>query len=193
MYFDTDLNAQHQQLPMNPRCAPQRIVLAHPPDQVRHSPINPWPPCPLSRVPPPKETETSPVPAQDSLRLNHTDHIEQAWLQPDHPDHDGAILMVQPNPHRCVPQCNAQLMPKKQNLGFKPRSRLEQVDEKHSRARKIADIVFYDATILPPHANPGRMEFSGSTTRSRIKQTKRLRRGSSRPTKRKPFGMRVPK
>jgi hypothetical protein len=33
-------------------------------------------------------------------------------------------------------QRNVQLMPKKQNLGFKPRTRLEEADEKHSKGMK---------------------------------------------------------
>jgi hypothetical protein len=43
---------------------------------------------------------------------------------------------VQSNPWWRVPQCKLQLMPKKQNLGFKPSARLEQVAYKHSKGMK---------------------------------------------------------
>jgi hypothetical protein len=68
-----DLKAQA----VNPGCAPKRIFLAHPPDQITQPPINPWPPYPLSRLPAPIRTETDPMPAQHSLRLNHADCIKQ--------------------------------------------------------------------------------------------------------------------
>jgi len=54
-------------------------------------------------------------------------------------------------------------MPKKQNFGFKPGARLEQVDYEHSNSMKDRKHASHDGTILPGNANPGRIEFSERT------------------------------
>jgi hypothetical protein len=54
-------------------------------------------------------------------------------------------------------------MTEKEVLGFKPTTRLEQVGEEHPKCIRIASIATDDATILPHHANSGRMEFSERT------------------------------
>ena len=76
------------------------------------------------------------MPAQDGLRLNYLDRVNQTRPKPDHPNHEGAITAVQSNPRRRMSQCKVQLMPKKQNLGFKPGARLEQVAYKRSNGMK---------------------------------------------------------
>jgi hypothetical protein len=43
-----DLKAKHQKLAVDPRCAPQRVFPAHPPDQIPQAAIDLWPPCPIS-------------------------------------------------------------------------------------------------------------------------------------------------
>src|ERR1700724_1343891 len=53
-----DLEAQHQQLAMDPGCSPIRILLAYPSDEVTQTPIDLWPSCPLSRFPAPERLET---------------------------------------------------------------------------------------------------------------------------------------
>ena len=72
--------------------------------------------------------------ADQPLRLPILNRINQVRPKPNHPDHEGTIATVQPNPLRCMPQFNVQLMPEKQNLGFKPTARLQQVDEEPSKA-----------------------------------------------------------
>jgi hypothetical protein len=57
-------------------------------------------------------------------------------------------------------------MAEKQILGFKPAPRLEQVATNIPSARRIANIAFNDAMILPYDATPSRMEFSEWTRRS---------------------------
>jgi len=54
-------------------------------------------------------------------------------------------------------------MPKKQYLGFKSGARLNQVDNDPSKSIETENIALHNATILPRHANPGRMEFSERT------------------------------
>jgi hypothetical protein len=81
-------------------------------------------------------SETCSLPSQHGLRLDDLDHLQQARPKPDHPSHEGAIVTVQSNPWRRVPQCEVQLMPKKQNLGLEPSARLRQVAYKHSKGVK---------------------------------------------------------
>jgi hypothetical protein len=76
------------------------------------------------------------MPAQDGRRLNYLDCVNQIRPKPDHPNHEGAITAVQSNPRRRMSQCKVQLMPKKQNFGFKPGARLEQIGYERSNGLK---------------------------------------------------------
>src|ERR1035437_3484617 len=73
-----DLKAKHQKLAMDPGCAPQRVLPAHPPDQITQATIDLGTPCPISRLPPPEHFKTSAMPTQDGLRLNHLGRTEKA-------------------------------------------------------------------------------------------------------------------
>ncbi len=108
-----DLKTQHQQFAVDPGRAPQRVLPAHPPDQVPQAPVNPGPPHPLSRPPAPIGSETCSLPSQHGLWLDYLDHLQQARPKPDHPNHEGAIATVQSNSWWRVRQCKVQLMPKK--------------------------------------------------------------------------------
>jgi hypothetical protein len=128
--------AQHQQLAVDAGCAPKRIFLAHPPNQIPQSPVNPRPPSPLPRFPAPIDTESRSVPSQHGLRLNHPDYVKQARPYSNHPNHQGAITTAQSNPRRRVLQCKVQLVPKQQYLGFKSGARLDQVGSSQSKGIK---------------------------------------------------------
>jgi hypothetical protein len=60
------------------------------------------------------------MPPQDRVRLNDAGQTEQAWPDPGHPHHHGAITAMQPQTVWCTPQRNIELMPKKEVLDFKP-------------------------------------------------------------------------
>src|SRR5436309_3106063 len=49
-----DIDAQFEQLAVDPGSAPQRILNTHPSDQVAHLLANPWPPAARTGFPPPK-------------------------------------------------------------------------------------------------------------------------------------------
>lgn len=98
---------------MDPRCTPQRVFHAHAPDQFAKLAIDPRPPRPIPRFPPPEGPNSSAMPTKDCFRLNDLDRVKQARPQSRHPNTD-------------------------------------------------------DATILPYHANSGRMEFSERTGRSGV-------------------------
>ena len=76
--------------------------------------------------------ETSAMPSQDGLRLNHLDRTNKAWPELSHPYEQRAITAAQSKTRWCPPQSDGKLMAQKQILSFKPAPRLEQVGYKHS-------------------------------------------------------------
>jgi hypothetical protein len=70
------------------------------------------------------------MPPQNRRRLNNLDHTEQARPQPGHPHQERAIAAPQRRTSRSSPQSDIELMTEKQDLGFKPTPRLEQVGDK---------------------------------------------------------------
>jgi hypothetical protein len=73
-----DREPEHQELAMDPGCAPQRVFPTHPLDQITQATINLGTPCPISRFPTPKHLEASAMPPQDGLRLNYLGRTEKA-------------------------------------------------------------------------------------------------------------------
>jgi hypothetical protein len=118
---------------MDPGCAPQRVFSAHPLDQIAQAAINLWPPYPISGFPTPEHFETSAMPSQDGLRLNHLGRTKKARPEPRLSYEQHAIATAQSKTSWCPPQSNAKLVAEKQILSFKPAPRFEQVGYKHSK------------------------------------------------------------
>ena len=134
-----DFEPQHQQFAMDPGRTPERILFAHPSDEIAQLAIDPWPPCPIAGFPAPKRFEAGAMPSQDGFRLHDPGYVEQTGPNPRHPYQQRPITAVQPQPRRRSPQCDVKLMMKKQVLGFQPASRLENVDNEdpqHVQDRK---------------------------------------------------------
>jgi hypothetical protein len=74
---------------------------------------------------------TCPDATQDRRRLNNLGHTEQARPQPTHPHQQRAIAAPQRQTCWSLSQSDIELMTEKEDLGFKPPSRLEQTDDKH--------------------------------------------------------------
>lgn len=117
---------------MDPRCAPQRVFLAHPSDEITQATIALRAPYPLSRFPAPERFEARAMPPKDSLRLNHLGHAEQARPNPCHPYQQCPVNPARSKTRLGTPQGDAELMTKETVLGFKPQPRLEQVGDEHS-------------------------------------------------------------
>src|SRR5262245_55670592 len=90
-----DLEPQHQQFAVDPGRSPDRVFPAHLPNEVSQATIDSWAPCPPSRLPAPERPETRPVPAKDSLWLNHPRHTEQVRPQPGHPNQQRAVAATE--------------------------------------------------------------------------------------------------
>jgi hypothetical protein len=124
---------------MDPGRTPERILSAHPSDEIAQLTIDLWPPCSISGFPAPKRFEAGAMPSQDSFRLHDPGYDEQTGPHLRHPYQQRPITAVQPQPRRRSPQCDVKLMMKKQVLGFQPASRLENVDNEepqHVQDRK---------------------------------------------------------
>jgi hypothetical protein len=104
---------------------PKGFPYTHPPDQISQATINPRPPCPITRFPTPKHFETSAMPTQDGLRLNHLHRTKKVRPEPGHPYEQRAITAKQSKTRRCPPHSDRELMAEKQILGLKPAPRLE--------------------------------------------------------------------
>ena len=111
---------------MDPGCAPQRVFPAHPPDQIPQAAIDLWPPCPISGFPAPEHFETSAMPSQDGLRLNHLSRINKARPELSYPYEQRAITAAKAKAGWRSPQSDGKLMAEKQILSFKPAPRLDQ-------------------------------------------------------------------
>jgi hypothetical protein len=79
----------------------------------------------ISGFPTAEHFETSAMPSQDGLRLNHLGRTKKARPEPRHPGEQGAVTVAQSTTRRRPPQCDVELMTEKQILSFKPAPRLE--------------------------------------------------------------------
>ena len=127
-----DIETEHQELAMDPRCTPQRVFPAHPQDDITQVTIDLRSPCPFLRFPAPESLEASTMPPQGRLLLHHPRQIEQVGANPSHPDQQGPVATVQSKPNRCPPQGDIELMARKQFLDLKPAPRLEQIANEYS-------------------------------------------------------------
>src|SRR5262249_36649940 len=68
--------AELEQLTVNARRTPKRILSAHPPDQCLQIGIDPWSTSEAARFPPPIATKPSAMPAHDGRRPDDRDGLE---------------------------------------------------------------------------------------------------------------------
>src|SRR5262245_33849595 len=138
---------------------PPRSLLAHPSDEFAQLRFDFAPARLTARFPAPIGPKPCSMPPQDRVRLNDAGQTEQAWPDPGHPHHQGAITTMQPQTVWCTPQGNIELMPKKEVFDFKSAPRPEQVEDHRPRQWRIASIASEDALILPHRANPSGCDF----------------------------------
>ena len=79
----SDLEPEHQKLTVDPGCALQRVLLAHPLNEFTQVAINPQSPRPPSRFPPPISPEARTMPAQDRVGLNRPSRTKEAGPEPN--------------------------------------------------------------------------------------------------------------
>jgi hypothetical protein len=101
--------AKLEQLAMNARGAPQRIVNTHPSDQRTQVRIDVRPASKGPGLPPPVPAETGPVPTHKGLRSNDRDGIEDRWKPSVQLDEEQAISVGEVNTTTHLPSQYDQL------------------------------------------------------------------------------------
>ena len=111
-----NLEAKLEQFAVDTRCAPERVVLAHLPDQVPQLAVDFRPARPTARSPAPIGPKPCSMPSQDGVGLHHAGQSYQAWPEPGQPYHQSPVAIAQAQAMRCPPQCDIELMPQKKIL-----------------------------------------------------------------------------
>jgi hypothetical protein len=118
---------------VDPRSAPQWVLLALSSDEIAQLMLDSGPSWPTLGFPAPVDPEPCPMPPQDGGRLHNSSQSQQTWPEPRHPDHQGPVTPPQPQTLRRSSQDNVELMTQKEVLNFKPAPRLEQIADKCSK------------------------------------------------------------
>jgi hypothetical protein len=125
----SDLEAELEQLAMDARRTPQRIVSAHPPDQRAQVRVDLGPASEGAKFPTPVMAKAGPMPTDQGLRSDDSDGPEHRWkpssIQQDQ-EQAISICELDATPHPAL-QHN-QLMTERSVLGLKSALRLERRD-----------------------------------------------------------------
>ena len=78
----SDVKAELEQFSMDARCAPQRVVHAHSPDQSPQVRVDGWPASARARFPTPVAAKASSMPTYDRLGPDDSDCLEDRILPP---------------------------------------------------------------------------------------------------------------
>ena len=86
--------------------------------QITQAAVNPRPPCPIARFPAPEHFESSAVPPQDRIRLNHLDRTKQARPELGHPCEQDTITAAKPrNDPPCIAGCGREAVDREYETG----------------------------------------------------------------------------
>src|SRR6516162_10568267 len=120
-----DLKPKLEQLSMNARRAPKRILHAHPADQSAQLRVDLWTPSLWARLPTPVAAKAGSVPPHEGLRPGDCENPQDCWEPTIQLDKEQAIMVREPDATvQAAPQ-HIQLVSKHGVLGFKPQLRLE--------------------------------------------------------------------
>jgi hypothetical protein len=141
MYLATlsDVDTKFQQLAMNARRAPQRVVAADCPDQIADVGRNRRPADTTARCPTPVQPKAAAMPAHQRLRLENNRGFQHGREQPIEPHEDQAICRAQPEPCWRGPVQDNKLLAEKCHLGFASRMRSEHSDEQSAEHLQEVD------------------------------------------------------
>src|SRR5580704_9402062 len=130
-----NLDAELEQLTMDPGRSPERVLKAHSSDQIANLLIDPRPAAARTGLPSPVSGEPHSVPTHDRLGSDDGYGVQdpgKAAIMPNEQNPIGPTHIQSSTWH--AQSKHVQLMPQDHNFGFKPRSRLEavaqHVDEK---------------------------------------------------------------
>ena len=144
-----DINAQFEQLAMDPGRSPQRVLKAHSSNEVAHLLADPRSAPRGAGLPSPVSGKTHSMPAHDGLRSDNGYGVKNARTATIEPNEQGTAGPMQMHPAWRALLQNIELMPQDQDFSFEPQAQLEAVaqhaDEKkgncHHRPRSCSDSV----------------------------------------------------
>src|SRR6478736_4464246 len=90
-----DIDAELEELSMDARSAPERICQAHLADQLPNFEGHLGPAGSSLRLPAPEGAESSTMPADNGLRLDDRDRIQDGWCDPVQADEDQTIKIAE--------------------------------------------------------------------------------------------------
>src|SRR5205085_8488262 len=122
----SDLKAELEQLAMDARRTPQRIVNTHPPDQRAQVRVDLRPASKRAGLPTPVPAKAGPMPAEEGLRSDDRDGLEDRWKPSIEVDQEQAIPVREVDTTTRFPLQDDQLMSDRRVLCLKSALRLEQ-------------------------------------------------------------------
>src|SRR6266487_1095489 len=125
----SDLEAELEQLAMNARRSPQRIFRAHPPDQRAQIRVDLRSTSKGAGFPTPVQTEAGAMPADEGLRSDDRDGIQDRWEPSIQLDQEQAIAVGELDATAHPPLQHNQLMSERRVLCLKSALRLERRGE----------------------------------------------------------------
>src|SRR6266404_977275 len=125
----SDLETELEQLAMDARRTPQRIVNAHPPDQRAQVHVDLRSTSKRARFPTPVPTEADPMPTYEGLGPDDRDCLEDRWEPSIQHDQEQAMPIRELDATAHPPPQHNQLMPECRVLCLKSALRLERRGE----------------------------------------------------------------
>ena len=157
----SDIDAELEQLSMDPRRAPQRIGNAHladqPADLQRHS----RPATTMSRLPAPIRSKPRPMPANNGIRLNDRQRIANFRKQPIETNEYQSVDGTEGEFLWSSPPQNVYLLPQRPNLCLERCPRPEQIDDRPTN--KSAKIPHPTTGLPDSRSTASRMRFATGT------------------------------
>src|SRR5665213_1356179 len=120
-----DIKPELEQFAVDARCAPKRILHAHPPDQRTEVRFDLRPPSLEAGFPTPIAAKTGPVPPHECFRSDDRDDLQDRRKPSIQLDQEPAIVVREPDPAMHLAPQNDQLMSEHRILCLKPAFRLE--------------------------------------------------------------------
>jgi hypothetical protein len=113
-----DIDAQFEQLAVDPGSTPQRVLNAHSSDQVAHLIANPWPAAAPTGFPLPKCRLSHAMPTDNRLRPDDGDGVKNAREAAIEPNEQRTVNPTQMQSAWGTLLQDIELMPKSQDFGF---------------------------------------------------------------------------
>lgn len=120
-----DFKSKLKQFPVYARCAPERVLDAHLPDQRAQFSADLRPPSPCPRSPAPVATKPSAMPTNHRRRLNNTEDLQDRRTPAVKLDQEQPIKVGKMHPTAHLAPQHHYLMPQRHILGLKPAPRFE--------------------------------------------------------------------